>query len=61
MRGANPDSLRRYAAEPGVVDAYLERWAELREARVEREARWRRTPGGTRQLAEQHCWPSQAR
>lgn len=60
LRGANPDSLRRYAAAPGVVEAYLERWAELREARVEREARWRRTPGGARRLAEQHCWPSQA-
>ena len=60
MRGANPDSLRRYAAEPGVLDAYLERWPELREARVEREALWRRTPGGARRLAEQHCWPSQA-
>lgn len=59
LRGANPDSLRRYAAEPGLVDAYLERWREVRDARVEREARCRRSPGAARRLAEEHCWPAQ--
>jgi len=58
LRAANADSLRRCAVEPGVLDAYLERWRELRQARVEREARWRRTPGATRLLAEDHRWPA---
>jgi 3-oxoacyl-[acyl-carrier-protein] synthase II len=56
MRAANPDALRRYPTEPGVLEAYLERWKEVREARIEREAKWRRTPGSARMLAEQHCW-----
>jgi 3-oxoacyl-[acyl-carrier-protein] synthase II len=58
LRAANPDALRRYAAEPGLVDAYLERWRDLRQARVEREARWRRTRGAARLLAEEHRWGS---
>jgi 3-oxoacyl-[acyl-carrier-protein] synthase II len=57
LRAANPDSLRRYATGPAVLEAYLERWRELRQARIEREARWRRTRGFTRRLAEEHCWP----
>ncbi|HKE15635.1 MAG TPA: hypothetical protein VKB80_12245 [Kofleriaceae bacterium] len=59
LRSANPDALRRYAADPGTakaIDAYLERWRDLRQERVEREARWRRTRGGARLLAEQHRW-----
>ncbi len=56
LRAANPDALRRYAAEAGVLDAYLERWRDVRQARIESEARWRRTPGAARRLAEEHRW-----
>jgi hypothetical protein len=56
LRAANPDALRRYRCEPGVLEAYLERWRELRQERVDREAKWRRTPGATRRLAEEHRW-----
>ncbi len=57
MRAANPDSLRRYRFEdPRVLDAYLERWNEIRNERLEREARWRRTRGFARLLAEEHRW-----
>jgi hypothetical protein len=57
LRGATPDALRRYDIEPGVLEAYLERWPEARRERVEREAKWRRTRGFVRQLAEEHRWP----
>jgi hypothetical protein len=57
LRAANPDTLRRYDTEPAVLDAYLERWREVRQARIEREARWRRTQGFVRRLAEEHRWP----
>jgi 3-oxoacyl-[acyl-carrier-protein] synthase II len=57
LRGATPDALRRYGIEPGVLEAYLERWPEARRERVEREARWRRTRGFVRLLAEEHRWP----
>jgi len=60
LRAANPDALARYRTdEPGILEAYLERWREMRQARIEREARWRRTPGSSRLLAEEHRWPSQ--
>lgn len=57
LRSAHADSLRRYKYEdPRVLDAYLERWADVRHERIEREARWRRTTGFARLLAEQHRW-----
>ena len=59
LRSANPDALRRYQTEPGLVEAYLERWREVRQARVEREAHHRRSQGSARRLAEEHMWPSQ--
>jgi 3-oxoacyl-(acyl-carrier-protein) synthase len=59
LRSANPATLRRYDVDPRVLDAYLERWSELRRERAEREARLRRTRGFIRKLAEEHCWPSQ--
>lgn len=58
IRAAHADSLRRYAfSDPSARDAYLERWPEIRRERIEREARWRRTRGFVRQLAELHRWP----
>jgi 3-oxoacyl-(acyl-carrier-protein) synthase len=56
LRGATPESLRRYACDARVLDAYLERWPELRAERREREARCWRTPGFALQLAEEHGW-----
>ncbi|HTV21367.1 MAG TPA: hypothetical protein VMG12_21920 [Polyangiaceae bacterium] len=56
LRGATPASLRRYAVDAGLLEAYLERWPELRAERREREARWWRTPGFALQLAEEHGW-----
>lgn len=61
LRSANPSTLRRYAVEPKVLDAYLERWGDIRRERIEREARYRRTRGFARKLAEEHCWPAQNR
>jgi len=56
LRGATPESLRRYTSDARLLDAYLERWPELRAQRREREARWWRTPGFALQLAEEHGW-----
>jgi hypothetical protein len=58
LRSAHAAAFRRYrSADPRVLEAYLERWPEVRRDRIEREARWRRTRGGARLLAEQHRWP----
>lgn len=57
LRAATPDALARYDfADPSALASYIERWGELRNARVEREARWRRTRAGTRLIAEEHRW-----
>ncbi|MFZ5890913.1 MAG: hypothetical protein ACOY0T_07675 [Myxococcota bacterium] len=58
LRSANPDALRRYAVDPGVLARYLERWPELRKQRERRETELRRTRGFVRRLAEEHCWPA---
>lgn len=58
VRAAHADAFGRYAYDDRrVLDAYLERWGALRRERVEREARWRRTEGFPRLLAEEHRWP----
>jgi len=57
LRSANPDALRRYGADARALEAYLERWPQIRRERIEREARWRRTPGFILKLAELHRWP----
>lgn len=57
LRAANAEAFRRYDVEASVMDAYLERWGEIRRERVEREARLRRTRGFPRRLAEEHRWP----
>lgn len=56
LRSAHADALRRYEIDSSVLDAYLERWREIRKERVEREARYRRTRGFPRLLAEEHRW-----
>jgi hypothetical protein len=58
LRAAHADAIRRYGvADDRIVDAYLERWPELRRERIEREARARRAPGIVRALVEEHHWP----
>jgi len=56
LRSANPETLKRYSVEGTVLQAYLERWPELRKQRAVREARYRRLRGAARRLAEEHCW-----
>lgn len=57
IRAAHADAFARYSYDDKrVVDAYLERWGGLRRERIEREARWRRTEGFARLLAEEHRW-----
>lgn len=56
LRAANSDSIARYSPEPAVLDAYLERWAELRSQREERELRWRTQRGSALALAQDHRW-----
>jgi hypothetical protein len=61
LRSAHPESIRRYAIEPQVLQAYLERWPEVRRRRVEREVRSRRLRGAALRLADEHCWPTRVR
>lgn len=57
LHSATAEAFRRYDIAPGVLDAYLERWPQVRRERIEREARMRRTRGFVRHMAEQHRWP----
>ena len=56
LRAANDDSLARYEREPRVLDAYLERWPEIRREREQRERHWRRRRRSALELAEVHRW-----
>jgi 3-oxoacyl-(acyl-carrier-protein) synthase len=58
LRSATPEALRRYPVETKLLDAYLERWSDIRLERVEREARYRRSRGFVLRLAEEHRWPT---
>jgi len=58
LRSATPEALRRYPIDSALLDAYLERWSEVRQERVEREARYRRSRGFVLRLAEEHRWPA---
>lgn len=57
LRAANPDSIARYACDPGDLAAYLERWPEIREERRHRELVSRTTRGEALRLALEHRWP----
>ena len=57
LRGAHPTLLRRYDTDARQLEAYLERWADVRRERTEREARYRRTRGFVLRLVEEHGWP----
>jgi 3-oxoacyl-(acyl-carrier-protein) synthase len=56
FRGANPQSLARYAGDRKALDAYLERWPEIRKQREQQERYWRRRRRGTLELAQLHRW-----
>jgi 3-oxoacyl-(acyl-carrier-protein) synthase len=58
LRSATPEALRRYPGDPRLLEAYLERWGDIRQERVEREARQRRSRGFALRLAEEHRWSS---
>ena len=58
LRSATPEALRRYPTDAKRLEAYLERWTEVRRERVEREARYRRSRGFVLRLAEEHRWPT---
>jgi 3-oxoacyl-[acyl-carrier-protein] synthase II len=56
LRAANPDSIRRYTADPGVLAAYLERWPTIRRDRERRERQMRIRRASTLELAHMHRW-----
>lgn len=56
LRAANPDSITRYACDTRDLDAYLERWPEIRAERRRRERVSRTTRGDTLRLATEHRW-----
>ena len=56
LRSANPESIARYRCDPAALDAYLERWPEIRRDRIDRERRSRVERGVTLRLALEHRW-----
>lgn len=56
LRSATAEALRRYQIAPERLDAYLERWPQIRRERVEREASYRRSRGFVLRLAAEHRW-----
>lgn len=56
LRGATPESIGRYDADPKALAAYLERWPQVRRERELRERRARTTQGSALDLALEHRW-----
>lgn len=56
FRAANQETLSRYAGDKKILDAYLERWPDIRRERERSERAWRRRRGATLALAEYHRW-----
>jgi 3-oxoacyl-[acyl-carrier-protein] synthase II len=56
LRAANADAFRRYAPDRMILDAYLERWPELRREREQRERSSRLRRGSALELAQLHRW-----
>jgi 3-oxoacyl-[acyl-carrier-protein] synthase II len=56
FRAAHPESLKRYGGDRKQLDAYLERWPEIRRQREQNERYWRRRRRGTLELAQLHRW-----
>jgi 3-oxoacyl-[acyl-carrier-protein] synthase II len=58
LRAATADTIGRYAPEPAVLAAYLERWPEVRRRREHHEGTMRTRRGAALELAETHRWTS---
>jgi hypothetical protein len=56
FRAANRDAFARYAIDPKVLAAYLERWPDIRAQREQSERTWRRRRGAALDLAQLHRW-----
>ncbi len=56
LRAATPDSISRYLVEPAVLDAYRERWPQIRAEREQRERRSAITRRAAIDLAQHHRW-----
>jgi hypothetical protein len=56
LRSAHAEAFQRYAPDRKVLEAYLERWPELRREREQRERHWRTRRRSALGLAEIHCW-----
>jgi len=56
LLGATADTIGRYGTDPKVLDAYLERWPQVRRERERREALTRMRRGATLDLALEHRW-----
>ena len=56
LRAANPESIARYSGDQKILDAYLERWPEIRKQREQQERYWRLRRRGTLELAQLHRW-----
>jgi hypothetical protein len=56
LRAAHAEAFRRYSPDRTVLDAYLERWPELRREREQRERAARVNRRSTLDLAQTHRW-----
>lgn len=56
LRSANPEALKRYACDAGVLDAYLAAWPAIRAEREKAERVARRSPKLALNMAEKHRW-----
>jgi 3-oxoacyl-[acyl-carrier-protein] synthase II len=56
LRAAHAEALARYAPDRKLLNAYLERWPELRKEREKRERHWRLRRRSAIELAQLHCW-----
>ena len=56
LRAAHAEAFARYAPDKKVLNAYLERWPELRRERELRERHWRTRRRSSLELAQLHRW-----
>jgi hypothetical protein len=56
LRAAHADAFARYAPDKNILNAYLERWPELRREREQREHYWRTRRRSSLELAQLHRW-----
>jgi 3-oxoacyl-(acyl-carrier-protein) synthase len=56
LRSATAETLKRYATDPAVLEAYLAAWPAIRAEREKRERVARRSPKLALAMAERHRW-----